>query len=63
LKRGFLDGCRRTISSDACFLKGPWNGYVYVAISRDANDQMYPIAWDVAQSEKREVWEWFIGLL
>jgi len=24
---------------------------------------MYPIAWDVAQSEKRGVWEWFIALL
>ena len=26
LKRGFLDGYRRVISLDACFLKGPWNG-------------------------------------
>jgi len=24
---------------------------------------MYPIAWDVTQSETREVWEWFISLM
>jgi len=55
LKRGFLDGCRRVISLDACFLKGPWNGQVFVAVSRDANNQMYPIAWRVAQNETKEV--------
>ena len=54
LKRGFLDGCRRVISLDACFLKGPWNGQVFVAVGKDANNQMYPIAWGVTQSETRE---------
>ena len=63
LKRGFLDGCRRVISFDACFPKGPWNGQVFVVVGGDANNQMYLTAWGVAQSEKREVWEWFIALL
>ena len=36
LKRGLLDGYRRVISLDACFLKGPWNGQVFVAFGRDA---------------------------
>jgi len=65
LERGFLDGCKRVISLNACFLKGSWNGQVFVAVGRDANNQMYmyPIAWGVAQTETREVWEWFISLM
>jgi len=54
LKSGFLDGCRRVISLDACFLKGPWNSQVFVTIGRDANNKMYPIAWGVAKSEKKK---------
>ena len=38
LKRGFLDGCRRVISLEACFLKGPCNGQVFVTVGRDANN-------------------------
>jgi len=52
LKKGFLDGCRRVISLDVCFLKGPWNGQIFVTVGGDANNQMYPIAWGVPQSEK-----------
>jgi len=44
LNMDFLDGCRIVSSLDACFLKGPWNGQVFVAVSRDANNQMYPTA-------------------
>jgi len=44
LKRGFLYGCRRVLCLDACFLKGPWNGQVLVAVGRDTNNQMYPVA-------------------
>jgi len=44
LKRGFLYGCRRVLCLDACFLKGPSNGQVLVAVDRDANNQMYPVA-------------------
>lgn len=45
LRRGFLDGCRRAfISLDICFLKGPYGGQLLVAIGRDGNNQIYPIA-------------------
>ena len=45
LKRGFLDGYGRVISVDACLLKGPWNGQVFIVVGRDANNQVYLIAW------------------
>ena len=44
LKRGFLYTCRRMLRLDACFLKGPWNKPVLVAVGRDANNQMYVVA-------------------
>ena len=47
LKMDFLDGCKRVISLDACFLKSHWNGQVFVAVGRDANNQMYALAWGV----------------
>ena len=63
LKRGFLEGCRRVLSIDGCFLKGPWNGQVLAAVGRDANNQMYPVAWGVAQREDAETWLWFMQFL
>ncbi|XP_076944383.1 uncharacterized protein LOC143614998 [Bidens hawaiensis] len=31
-----------------------------VAIGRDANDQMYPVAWAVVEGESNDSWEWFM---
>ena len=56
LKKGFLDGCRRVLSSDAYFLNGPWDGQLFCAVGRDANDQISLVPWSVAQSEKKETW-------
>ena len=39
-RRGFLDGCRRVIGLDGCFLKGPMKGELLSAIGRDANNQI-----------------------
>ena len=36
---------------------------LFCQVGRDANDQMYPIAWGVAQSEKKETWGWFLEYL
>ena len=63
LTRGFLDGCRRLLSIDGCFLKGQWDGQVLAAVGRDANNHMYPIAWAVVQKEDTPTWKWFIGFL
>ena len=63
LKRGFLEGCRRILSINGCFLQGPWNGQLLAAVGRDENNQMYPIAWGVAQREDKETWLWFMQFL
>ena len=45
---------------DGCFLKGIQKGILLTCVGRDANNQMFPIAWAVVQVENRENWEWFI---
>ena len=52
LKHGFLEGCRSVLSIDGYFIKGPWKGQILVAVGRDGNNQMYPVAWAVTQREK-----------
>ena len=62
-RRGFLEGCRRIIGLDGCFLKGPLKGELLSAIGRDANNQIYPIAWAVVEYENKDSWNWFLGHL
>ena len=62
-RRGFLDGCRRVIGLDGCFLKGPMKGELLSAVGRDANNQIYPIAWAVVEYENKNSWAWFLGHL
>ncbi|KAL8115171.1 hypothetical protein AgCh_021848 [Apium graveolens] len=63
LKMGFLSGCRKVIGLDGCFLKGYVKGELLTAIGRDANNQMFPIAWAVVEVECTYSWVWFIKLL
>ena len=62
-KKGFLASCRKVIGIDGCFFKGACNGELVCAIGRDANNQMYSIAWAVVEKETMDSWEWFLGLL
>ncbi|XVF65088.1 hypothetical protein PTKIN_Ptkin09bG0218700 [Pterospermum kingtungense] len=63
LKRGFLEGCRPIIGLDGCFLKGLVKGQLLVAVGKDGNNQMFPIAWAVVHNENTETWSWFINQL
>ncbi|KAL3381480.1 hypothetical protein AABB24_001550 [Solanum stoloniferum] len=63
LKKGFIEGCRKCIGLDGCFLKGISKGQLLVAIVKDGNNQMFPIAWAVVGTESRETWTWFLRIL
>ena len=58
MKKGFQQGCRRCIGLDGCFLKGICRGQLLVAVAKDANNQMYPIAWAVIDTESKLTWKW-----
>ncbi|XP_019172994.1 PREDICTED: uncharacterized protein LOC109168426 [Ipomoea nil] len=59
----FLEGCRKVIGLDGCFLKGLLKGEILSAVGRNSNNQMYPIAWAVVEIENTDSWRWFLGLL
>ncbi|KAI8539131.1 hypothetical protein RHMOL_Rhmol09G0157200 [Rhododendron molle] len=61
--RGFLSGCRPIIRLDVYFLKDPFGGHLMHAVARDANNQMFPLAFTVVESETKASWTWFMGLL
>ncbi|XP_031398388.1 uncharacterized protein LOC116208951 [Punica granatum] len=63
LKTGFVKGCKQIIGVDGCFLKTVVKGELLAAIGRDANNQMFPIAWAVVQVESRDTWSWFLSRL
>jgi hypothetical protein len=63
LKEGMKNGCRRLICMDACHLKGPHGGQLLVAVGIDANNQSFPFAYAVVESETRDSWQWFIELV
>jgi len=63
LKRGWLEGCRKIIGFDGCFLKGACRGELLVAIGRNGNQQMFPIAWAVVDQETKHSWSFFINFL
>uniref|UniRef100_A0A2N9G9T6 SWIM-type domain-containing protein n=1 Tax=Fagus sylvatica TaxID=28930 RepID=A0A2N9G9T6_FAGSY len=62
-KTGFKEGCRPLIGLDGCFLKGSYKGHLLSAVSRDANDNMYPICVAVVESECKASWSWFLSTL
>ncbi|GJX70506.1 hypothetical protein Tco_0307677 [Tanacetum coccineum] len=51
IKQGWLDAYRKVIGLDGCFLTHTCKGQLLIAISRDGNNQMYPVAWAVGLLE------------
>nr|KAJ0219221.1 hypothetical protein LSAT_V11C300130470 [Lactuca sativa] len=58
-----VEGCRQIIGIDGCFLKGIYKGELLAAVGRDANSNMFPLAWVVVTVENKETWKWFLDLL
>ncbi|XP_059461899.1 uncharacterized protein LOC132190869 [Corylus avellana] len=63
MKKGFIEGCRPIIGVDGCFLKGAFKGQLLAAVSRDGNNNMYPIAFAVVEAETKDSWIWFLETL
>lgn len=58
-----MNGCRRCIGLDGCFLKGVTKRQLLVVVAKDGNNQMLPVAWAVVQYENKNTWIWFVKLL
>jgi hypothetical protein len=52
-KKCFKSSCQPIICLDACHLKGEYGGQLLCVIGLDENDDMFPIAYVVAEAETR----------
>ncbi|CAN1325390.1 hypothetical protein LINPERPRIM_LOCUS33479, partial [Linum perenne] len=62
-KEGFLDGCRKVIGVDGCFLKTEYEGQLLSIVGLDANNEIFPIAYAVVRVENEDNWTWFLQTL
>ncbi|KAL4583200.1 hypothetical protein LXL04_007767 [Taraxacum kok-saghyz] len=44
-------------------MAGICKGELLSAVGRDANDNIYPLAWAIVVVENKELWQWFLDLL
>ncbi|KAI5398069.1 hypothetical protein KIW84_063755 [Lathyrus oleraceus] len=63
LKKDFTTSCRSFIGVDGCHLKTKFRGTLLITVGRDPNDQYYPIAFGVYETETKESCRWFLTLL
>ncbi|GAA0176490.1 hypothetical protein LIER_29471 [Lithospermum erythrorhizon] len=51
LKKGFLEGCRRLIGLDGCWLKIACGSLLLTVVGINANNQIYPFAYVIVEKE------------
>lgn len=54
IKEGFRLGCKPVVGVDDCHLKGAFPGMLLVAVSKDGNNNIFPVAWAVVEVENTE---------
>ena len=62
-KKAFLSSCRPFIGVDECHLKTQYGDILLVAVDRDANDQYFPLTFEVVETETTDSWRWFLTLM
>ncbi|XP_073138122.1 uncharacterized protein [Henckelia pumila] len=56
---GFVSGCRPLIFLDGTHIKNKYKGCILVAVSKDANDDLFTIAYAILDAENDANWDWF----
>ncbi|KAG5549551.1 hypothetical protein RHGRI_014768 [Rhododendron griersonianum] len=54
---------RPVISIDGTFLTGKYKGVILVAVTQDAENQIFPIAFAIVEKEDANNWGWFLSCL
>ena len=60
---GFHTSIRLVITVDGTFLKSKYLDTLFVAASKDSNNQIYPLAFGIGDSKNEASWEWFLTKL
>ncbi|XP_010480803.1 PREDICTED: uncharacterized protein LOC104759590 [Camelina sativa] len=63
LRRNWKSCCRPIIGLDGAFLKWELKGEILAAVGRDADNQIYSIAWVIVRVEDTDSWTWFVEKL
>ncbi|XP_044500271.1 uncharacterized protein LOC123221497 [Mangifera indica] len=61
--RGFQQFCRPVICIDASHLKGKYLGSLFIAVAKDGNNQIYPLAFGIGHKEGLDTWTPFLTYL
>lgn len=62
VRDSWIEGCRKVIGINGCFLKGICKGELLIAIGRDANN-IYPTVWVVVNVKNKATWKWYLDIL
>lgn len=62
MKFGFMNGCRKCIGCDGCFLKGVCKGQLLVIVAKDGIPNIFNTL-DCYRGRKKETWRWFMRML
>ena len=60
---GFHTSIRSVIAIDETFLKAKYLGTLFIVECKDGNNQIYPLAFGIGDSENDASWEWFLTKL
>jgi hypothetical protein len=60
MKTGFKLSGRGVLGVDGCFMKGPYPGQILTAVDVDANNGIYPVAFEIVEAECISSWTWFL---
>ncbi|KAJ4955572.1 hypothetical protein NE237_012355 [Protea cynaroides] len=60
---GFINACRPLLELDRAYLKGKYLGTLLCAVSVDADDALFPLAFAIVDMESDENWMWFLSEL
>lgn len=61
LRRTWKESCRPILGVDGCFVREKTKGQLLVALGRDADNAIYPVAWGIFQVENDPNWLWFVN--
>ncbi|WRX20628.1 MULE transposase domain - like 5 [Theobroma cacao] len=54
---------RPTVAIDATHLKSRFKGILFVAVCKNANECVYPVAFGIGHVEDEDSWTWFFSKL